>query len=174
MTNKSKFRFTQRAIDALPPHRADSPSKSAEYSDTEVVGLRLSVNKLGRKFFYFRFTFNGQKRAMKIGEYPALSIVDARKKALEMRSDIDSGIDPTAERDRIRGTPTFRDFALNDYMEWARGSKRSWKTDDSKLRNHIWCRALVIAACATSPCATFSCTTRRSSSPIVLARPTGI
>lgn len=52
MTNKSKFRFTQRAIDALPPHRADSPSKSAEYSDTEVVGLRLSVNKLGRKFFY--------------------------------------------------------------------------------------------------------------------------
>ncbi|WP_260674849.1 tyrosine-type recombinase/integrase [Comamonas aquatica] len=137
MTNKSKFRFTQRAIDALPPHRADSPSKSAEYSDTEVVGLRLSVNKLGRKFFYFRFTFNGQKRAMKIGEYPALSIVDARKKALEMRSDIDSGIDPTAERDRIRGTPTFRDFALNDYMEWARGSKRSWKTDDSKLRNHL-------------------------------------
>ena len=137
MTTKTKFKFTQRAIDAIPPHRAISASKSAEYSDAEVVGLRLLVNKQGRKFFYFRFTFNSHKRAVKIGEYPALSIQEARRKALDMRADIDSGSDPTVERDRVRGTPTFKDFSLNDYMEWAKGAKRSWEADLSKLRNHL-------------------------------------
>ncbi len=137
MTNPTKFRFTQRAIDALAAHPANAASKSAEYSDTEVIGLRLAVNKAGRKFFYFRFTFNGQKRVIKLGEYGAMTIPDARKKALEMRADIDAGIDPTVERDRIRGIPTFKDFALNDYMEWAKGSKRSWNTDLSKFNNHL-------------------------------------
>lgn len=137
MTNKTKFRFTQRAIDALPPHPANSASKSSEYSDAEVIGLRLLVNKQGRKFFYFRFTFNSQKRVVKVGEYPALTIPEARKKALEMRADIDAGIDPSVERDRIRGMPTFKDFALNDYMEWAKGTKRSWQADLSKFNNHL-------------------------------------
>lgn len=137
MTSKTKFRFTQRAIEGLPIHPANAASKSAEFSDTDVVGLRLLVNKQGRKFFYFRFTFNGQKRVIKLGEYGALTIPDARKKALEMRADIDAGIDPSVERDRIRGIPTFRDFALNDYMEWAKGTKRSWNSDLSKLNNHL-------------------------------------
>lgn len=137
MTSKTKFRFTQRAIEGLPIHPANAASKSAEFSDTEVVGLRLLVNKQGRKFFYFRFTFNGQKRVIKLGEYGALTIPDARKKALEMRADIDAGIDPSVERDRIRGIPTFKDFALNDYMEWAKGTKRSWNADLSKLNNHL-------------------------------------
>lgn len=137
MTSKTKFRFTQRSIEGLPIHPANAASKSAEYSDTEVVGLRLLVNKQGRKFFYFRYTFNGQKRVIKLGEYGALTIPDARKKALEMRADIDAGIDPSVERDRIRGIPTFRDFALNDYMEWAKGTKRSWNSDLSKLNNHL-------------------------------------
>lgn len=137
MTTKTKFRFTQRTIDQLPVHRADSASKSAEYSDTEVVGLRLMVNKQGRKIFYFRFTFNSQKRAAKIGEYTALSIQDARRKALDMRADIDSGIDPTADRDRIRGTPTFEEFAYRDYMPWAEANKRSAKDDRSKLKVHL-------------------------------------
>lgn len=137
MTSKTKFRFTQRTIEALAPHPASAASRSAEYSDAEVVGLRLAVNKAGRKFFYFRFTFNGEKRVIKLGEYGAMSIPDARKKALEMRADIDAGIDPTVERDRIRGIPTFKDFALNDYMEWAKGSKRSWNADLSKFNNHL-------------------------------------
>ncbi len=137
MNHPTKFRFTQRAIDALPNHPANSRSKSSEYSDTEVIGLRLTVNAYGRKFFYFRFTFNGHKRVLKLGEYGAMSIVDARKKALETRADIDAGIDPTVERDRARGIPYFKDFALNDYMEWAKGAKRSWNADLSKFKNHL-------------------------------------
>jgi len=137
MTTRTRFRFTTRAIDALPPHRADAPSKSAEYSDTDATGLRLLVSRQGRKVFYFRFVFRGQKRAVKVGEYPAIAIQDARRKVMEMRADIDAGIDPTAKGERIRETPTFASFALNDYMEWAKGAKRSWDADLSKLRHHL-------------------------------------
>ena len=66
-----------------------------------------------------------------------MSIPDALKKALEIRADIDAGIDPTIQRDRIRGIPTFKVFALNDYMEWAKGMKRSWNADLSKFNNHL-------------------------------------
>jgi hypothetical protein len=35
MKDSSKFRFTLRAIETLPPHFADSPSKGKEDSDAE-------------------------------------------------------------------------------------------------------------------------------------------
>lgn len=66
---KRQFKFTKKGIDALPPCPVDSASKELEFSDTEVTGLRLQVNRLGRKFFLFRYQINGRKRAMKVGGY---------------------------------------------------------------------------------------------------------
>jgi hypothetical protein len=40
-----KFRFTQRLLEALPPNPADSPSTEAEYSDTQITGLKCLVGK---------------------------------------------------------------------------------------------------------------------------------
>jgi integrase len=137
MALPTKFRFTQRTIDQLPAHRADASSKSAEYSDADVVGLRIVVNKQGRKYFYFRFTFLGVKRVAKIGEYPAIPIQEARRKALDMRADIDRGVDPTEAKEHLLGIPTFEDFAYRDYMPYAEANKRSAKDDLSKLRVHL-------------------------------------
>jgi hypothetical protein len=40
MTGQSKrFPFTKRTIEALPSHDPDSPSREAEYSDAECIGL---------------------------------------------------------------------------------------------------------------------------------------
>lgn len=36
-----KFPFTKRSIEALPAHDPDSPSREAEYSDSECIGLKL-------------------------------------------------------------------------------------------------------------------------------------
>ncbi|TLM66281.1 MAG: hypothetical protein FDZ69_06470 [Deltaproteobacteria bacterium] len=35
------FTFTKRAIEIPPPHAMNSPSREAEYSDTECIGLHL-------------------------------------------------------------------------------------------------------------------------------------
>ncbi len=44
-----RFPFTKRSIDALSPHDPESPSREAEYSDAECIGLKLRVSKNGRR-----------------------------------------------------------------------------------------------------------------------------
>jgi len=62
-----QFRFSQRLIDALPDHDRASASAMTEYSDTEVVGLKLAVSKSGRKYFWHRYRFRGRKRVSSWG-----------------------------------------------------------------------------------------------------------
>ncbi|MDR3480342.1 MAG: site-specific integrase [Burkholderiaceae bacterium] len=134
-----QFRFSKKLIDALPPHSAESRSREAEYSDTEVAGLRLLVNRLGRKFFYFRYTFGG-KRSMKLGDYGVIDIAQARQRALDCRSQLASGIDPQESKAVTlpEAKPlTFAEFVMQDYLPHAKAAKKSWRDDESRLRTHL-------------------------------------
>jgi integrase len=141
MKTKKKFPFTNRAINALPAHDADSPSKSAEYSDTVVPGLRLAVGKNGVKRFGMRYTLlSGRTRYAPIGQFStAFGVAEARAEAAEMRAIIDRGGDPLEARDRIKAMPTFTEFVRQTYLPFAiQSGKRSAKKDDeSKFRLHL-------------------------------------
>jgi len=39
-----RFPFTKRTIEAIPPNDPSSPSREAEYSDAECIGLKLRVS----------------------------------------------------------------------------------------------------------------------------------
>lgn len=86
-----KFKFTEAKIRSLPSHSLESASREAEYSDTEVTGFRINVSKSGRKFFSLRFTHNGKKKALRLGEYPQLSLSQARQDALKIKKQYDGG-----------------------------------------------------------------------------------
>ena len=105
-TTPSRFRFSDKTIEHLPPHPKDARATEAEYTDTEVTGLKLLVSKSGRRFFYFRYTFAGQKRSMKIGEFGAMTVVQARKQALALRYQLDQGTDPQAQKAIQAAMPT--------------------------------------------------------------------
>ncbi len=47
------------------------------------------------------------------------------------------GEDPNAEKALKRQVPTFRDFATERYLPYAKSYKRSWGTDESILRVHL-------------------------------------
>ena len=49
-----KIRFNNRALDALGACPADSASKSDEYTDTEMPGLKAMVSKSGQIVMYHR------------------------------------------------------------------------------------------------------------------------
>ncbi|RYZ84801.1 MAG: DUF4102 domain-containing protein, partial [Proteobacteria bacterium] len=89
-----QFRFNKKLIDTIPPHPEQAKTKESEYSDTEVAGLRLIVNRRGRKYFLLRYTINGAKRSMKLGDYPLMDVAEARQRALEHRGKIAAGTDP--------------------------------------------------------------------------------
>lgn len=137
MTKERKISFTDRKVASLPAHDADSPSKDAEYSDTQVTGLKVFVGKTGKKRFAFRYTCRGRKRAARIGEFPAIGVAEARATALTMRAIVDRGGDPQDEKDRQKAMPTFGEFANDEYMPYARQNKKSADDDDSKLRHHL-------------------------------------
>lgn len=132
-----KFRFTQRQIDALPNHDRDSASAMAEYSDTEVVGLKLAVSKSGRKYFWHRYRFRGRKKSLKLGEYPSVSVNDARLMVHENKNLLARDLDPAAERNNRRKVPTMAEFAVETYLPYAKLHKKSWKDDESKIRRDI-------------------------------------
>lgn len=56
-----RFQFTTKNIKALPIHDRNSPSTDMEYTDSEVIGLKVFVSKTGRKSFHLRYLFNGRK-----------------------------------------------------------------------------------------------------------------
>ena len=131
-----RFKFNQKNIAALPPCPPESKSREMEYSDTEIAGFKLLASKTGRKFFYQRYSFNGRKRGIKIGEYPATTVAEGRTRAYDIRATVDRGIDPQEEKRKIREIPTFKSFTV-EYLEWAVVNKRSHKADESKIRVHL-------------------------------------
>lgn len=130
----TRFPFTRRTISALT-HLGQG--KATEYSDATVVGLKLEVSRSGRKIWYFRFTFNKIKSAIRIGEFPAIDLDEARSTAYKHRADVDRGINPALERRAKRDEMTFAEFAHNEYIPHAKTHKSSYKDDVSKLDLHI-------------------------------------
>ncbi len=124
-----KFPFTKRSIEALPAHDPDSPSREAEYSDSEMVGLKLRVSKNGRRFFQHRYRYLGRKKCMALGEFPHVSVQDARKRVSENKSLLARDIDPNEERQQKRNDLTLNDYIDQFYIPHATMHKKSWQTD---------------------------------------------
>jgi hypothetical protein len=130
-----QFRFNKKLIDALPPQPDSAKAKEGEWSYTEVAGLRIIVNRRGRKYFLFRYTFSGAKRSMKLGDYPQMDVADARHRALDHRAQIATGIDPQAVIAKSKESQlTLRAFVTDDYLPHAYATKRSAKDDESRFR----------------------------------------
>lgn len=132
-----KFRFTNKGIDRLPPHDKSAKSNEEEYTDADTPGLKLAVSKSGRRYFLFRYTLKGAKRGMKLGEFPAMTVEEARRAAWAARAKVDAGDDPQVARRAIMAEPTFEEFVRDDYIPWARKAKKSWDDDVSKLDHHL-------------------------------------
>ncbi len=138
MTGHSKrFPFTKRTIEAIPPHDPDSPSREAEYSDAECIGLHLRVSKNGRRFFQHRYRHLGRKKCLSLGEYPHVSIQDARQRVSEHKALLARDIDPGDERAQKRNDITFSAFAKDFYIPHAKMHKKTWQEDVWKIQRQL-------------------------------------
>jgi len=131
------FRFSKREIESLPSHDLDSPSSEQEWSDIECRGLRLSVSKNGRKFFCHRYTINQRKRSLRIGEFPAVSLQEARQTVNDNKNLISKGIDPFFEVEKQKTALTFKEYADTQYLPHAKENKKSWFHDYRIIHNDM-------------------------------------
>lgn len=77
-----------------------SPEKQTEIYDADTKGLALRITPAGSKSFVYRYRFGNDVKRFTIGNFPALSLGMARKKAGELSVMITDGIDPLEERKR--------------------------------------------------------------------------
>ena len=117
----------------------------ANYFDTKVKGLNLRVAPSGRKTWIFVYRTPGSTSPQwsPIGTFPAVSLADARRLALDQRKAVEvDGGDPVAERKAKRHTtPSPTVFTFGDlaklYLTLAKATKKSWRDDKQKIDKYL-------------------------------------
>lgn len=95
--------------------------------------LYLKVAPGGSKSWVQRVRVHGRRRDIGLGGYPAVSLAQAREKALENRSNIAGGGDPLTQQDKNR-VPTFRE-AVHATFEANRPRLRNAKVLNSWMQS---------------------------------------
>ena len=86
-------------------------------------GLALLVGKTGSKSWVLRVQKDKKRRDIGLGSASKVSLALARERAAKVRSQVEVGIDPIAERRKAAGVPTFREAAALVHAE----HKSGWK-----------------------------------------------
>ncbi|NTV12363.1 MAG: integrase arm-type DNA-binding domain-containing protein [Desulfobulbaceae bacterium] len=107
--------------------------KDKTYMLRDGGGLWLVLEPSGRKWWKLRVVFAKKENSFSLGDYPAVSIADAREKRNDARKKLGAGIDPgnarKAEKAQNSGEGTFENVA----REWqAKFSKVEWSESHSK------------------------------------------
>lgn len=126
--------FTERRIQTLK-------AKDKPYLESEPGGLYLRVRPSGRKVFMTVYTWDGKQRWLTVGRYPEITVKQAREQVREVQARVESGIDPTAEKqmqktERVTA-PTVAEFADIYIERWSKPKKKSAKEDRRILDVYI-------------------------------------
>ncbi len=93
----------------------------------------------GGKTYYLRYRdAHGTLKQKKLGDAEILTLAEARKLAIKLKSQIlVNGDDPVAEQQRLKAIPTLAAFAQDQLLPYVQQTKRSWKSDRAHLQNHL-------------------------------------
>jgi integrase len=113
---------------------------AAEYVDNQRSGLYIKVTKassgIGTYFLRYKNSF-GKTAHQKIGRTNEISLNNARQKALQLKSEITSGVDLQEKAKRQKHTLTLAEFFYDHYLPHSKSRKRSWKKDESMFRLRV-------------------------------------
>ncbi|ENP8415212.1 hypothetical protein CGH86_22030 [Vibrio parahaemolyticus] len=136
MTNRT-INLTPSAIKALSAPPSTSKANDIEWSDEQIIGLKVLVGRTGNKRYLLRYVspVTRKKTSIALGRWPDLDVNDARTKARKLKVQIADGIDPKLERDSRSAIvmPDVYTFFHETYLPWAKNRKRSWRDDETRF-----------------------------------------
>jgi integrase len=130
------MQFTDKLIKSLKP-------KNVPYDLREGSGQGFGIRVMPstHKSWIFIYYFEGKKKRMTLGAYPAISLADARKLHRDAISCLASGKSPAAEQQKARVEAIVAGTVnelVDEYLEkWAKPRKRSWKEDERILKKDV-------------------------------------
>lgn len=131
----ASIKITKRIADSF-----GSDGNPSNVWDSSVAGFGLRLRSQGKKYFVLKYRINGRQRWYTIGLFGSpWTVESARLEAKRLLVEVANGVDPAAARDINRDAKTVADLC-DLYMEnHAKLHKkpRSWKSDESNIRNHV-------------------------------------
>ena len=111
-----------------------------EYCDKELPGLYVEVRgtSAGEGTYYLRYKdATGKTCHQKVGRSADITLAEARKRAKDLRAEIQLGADPRGEHKAKQAVPTLAAFFDDSYMPHVKPRKRSWAKDQALFTNRI-------------------------------------
>lgn len=128
----NKFKFTKRKIESL-----SILDKTVTYHDTDTTGLKLTISKAGTYTFFVYRKIMGTPERIKLGNFPSLTVEQAKKKADVINAAIAQGKNPNAVKREDRAELTLNDL-FEEYMErYAKVHKKSWLGDQQQFDRYL-------------------------------------
>ena len=115
-------------------------SKPGRYSDGD--GLLLVVGAGGNGSWIVRVQKDGKRRDIGVGAASKVTLSLARQRAADVRSQVEAGLDPVAQRRKAAGIPTFREAASQVHAEHG----KTWRNGKHQAQ---WLRTLEVYAFPT-------------------------
>jgi integrase len=128
---KNALAFNHRSLQALK-----SSADQIDYMCLGFEGFGIRVYPSGRKAFFVRYRRGGLRR-FNLGNFPAVSLREARAKAESILGHVAEGDDPQADRKEALGALTFGELAASFLEKHSKHRKRSWKEDERILNREL-------------------------------------
>ena len=122
--------LTDKKVQALKP-------KEKAYVVYDEKGLFIYVSTTGVKTWRYKYMDNGKNKVLTLGQYPILSLADARQMRNEAMKQRNEGIDPV-EYKQARKKETIKKDLENSmtfskvYEDWLRVAKSQWRPSTYK------------------------------------------
>ena len=131
---KSQMKFTDIFIRNLKPEQK-------KYYKREAHGFAIKVWPSDAKTWVYIYTFDGKRKEMRLGEYPAMKLADAHTKyneAFELfKNGRDPGVEDRQKKVERRLADTIEDLVKEYIKKHAKVNKRSWKDDERLLNKEV-------------------------------------
>lgn len=133
--------LTARFVETVKPKAGERTT----ISDSVVEGLELRLGSNGSKMWSLRYrTRSGKRNRLSLGRYPALSLAEARDRAIQALAAAISGADPAEERktekiEAIAAERTVKDLA-DAFFASPEAAQRTPQTnvmESGVWRNHL-------------------------------------
>ena len=130
--------LTDRRIETA---KAEEGQHRLELRDKKIRGLELRVGKGGSKTWALLYTrrTDSRVRRVTIGPYPEVGLAEARRRALGLKVQVESGEDPASGIQEEKEAPTFKELS-DDWLErhaQVNKSEKAVADDRSMLRRHV-------------------------------------
>jgi integrase len=131
--DSKKFKFTQSALKKL-----DFPmTKTVTYHDAEIAGFKLTLSKAGSYTFIVYRKIKGKPERIKLGNFPAMTVAQARKKAHEVNAIIAKGANPNDSKRGQRDEWTLQQLLQNYLDRHAKVHNKRWRDSESNYQKHL-------------------------------------